>query len=110
MLANEKLGILGNDNPTSPSPASMSADETISAMNGLACRKRDLLLTRATRKLANGQPADIVLERFASQLTNSLLHPVLACLRNIPDEMNQKRLLEEVCELFNLATADRDEK
>ncbi len=42
---------------------------------------RDELLTRARRQLANGRPAEEVLEQLAHGLTNRLLHPPTAALR-----------------------------
>ncbi|HHW4683508.1 MAG TPA: glutamyl-tRNA reductase, partial [Xylella sp.] len=42
---------------------------------------RDELLTRAQQQLANGRPAEEVLEQLAHGLTNRLLHPPTAALR-----------------------------
>jgi len=43
---------------------------------------RDELLAKARQQLYNGKPADEVLEQLAHALTNRLLHPPTAALRN----------------------------
>ncbi|MDO7946621.1 glutamyl-tRNA reductase [Xanthomonas euvesicatoria pv. eucalypti] len=43
---------------------------------------RDELLAKARQQLHNGKPADEVLEQLAHALTNRLLHPPTAALRN----------------------------
>ncbi|WP_434991113.1 glutamyl-tRNA reductase [Xanthomonas melonis] len=44
-------------------------------------RTRDELLAKARQQLHNGKPADEVLEQLANALTNRLLHPPTAALR-----------------------------
>ncbi|NEL43151.1 MAG: glutamyl-tRNA reductase, partial [Xanthomonas perforans] len=43
---------------------------------------RDELLAKARQQLHNGKPADEVLEQLAHALTNRLLHPPTAALRD----------------------------
>ena len=59
------------------------------------------MLQKAINSLNNGQPAEHVLQRLASDLTNKILHAPSSTLKQAASEGNNE-LLSAAQQLFNL--------
>ncbi len=70
-----------------------------------AHRTGEELTERARRMIANGQPADEVLEWLAHTLTNKLLHQPTTQMR-LAGRQGRESLIQHACELLDLGNED----
>lgn len=77
------------------------ASKTIYQLRTQSDKTREEVLQKAISSLNNGQPAEHVLERLASDLTNKILHAPSSTLKQAASEGNNE-LLSAAQQLFNL--------
>lgn len=77
------------------------ASKTIYQLRTKSDKTREEVLQKAISSLNNGQPAEHVLERLASDLTNKILHAPSSTLKQAASEGNNE-LLSAAQQLFNL--------
>ena len=80
---------------------SRDAAPTIRALRAQARDYRDEVLEKARRKLASGEPAEVVMQFVADTLANKLLHAPSAALKRA-DSVEQALLLNAAQTLFGL--------
>ncbi|KXJ47229.1 MAG: glutamyl-tRNA reductase [Cycloclasticus sp.] len=77
------------------------ASKTIYQLRTQSDKTREEVLQKAINSLNNGQPAEHVLQRLASDLTNKILHAPSSTLKQAASEGNNE-LLSAAQQLFNL--------
>ncbi|ORU93835.1 MAG: glutamyl-tRNA reductase [Cycloclasticus sp. symbiont of Poecilosclerida sp. N] len=78
-----------------------NASQTIQQLRKQSDQTREELLQKALKSLSNNQTAEQVLERFANDLTNKILHAPSSALKQAASEGNSSLLLAAK-QLFNL--------